>query len=194
MKKLAVFFPGIGYTADKPLLYYSRKLAEALDYEVLTLSYSGFPKKPKGDPEKLRACFRLAAEQAAKQLKEVRWKHYDEIVFVAKSIGTAVAADLAAKCPAKERIRFVLYTPVEELFSLPLGEALAFTGADDPWVGGAESRVPAMCRERGIPCLLIPGANHSLETGDALRDVEALRDTLFRIDTFISRGQSHGIQ
>ena len=33
MKKLAVFFPGIGYTADKPLLYYSRKLAAELDYE-----------------------------------------------------------------------------------------------------------------------------------------------------------------
>ena len=92
MKKLAVFFPGIGYTADKPLLYYSRKLAAELDYEVLSLSYGGFPKKPKGDPEKLRACFRLAAEQASEQLAEVRWKHYDEIVFVTKSIGTAVAA------------------------------------------------------------------------------------------------------
>ena len=27
-KKIAVFFPGIGYTNDKPLMYYSRKLAE----------------------------------------------------------------------------------------------------------------------------------------------------------------------
>ena len=26
-KKIAVFFPGIGYTNDKPLLYYGRKLA-----------------------------------------------------------------------------------------------------------------------------------------------------------------------
>ena len=174
MKKLAVFFPGIGYTADKPLLYYSRKLAAELSYEVLTLSYGDFPKKPKGDPEKLKACFRLAADQAAEQLEEVRWKHYDEIVFVAKSIGTAVAADLAAKCPVKERIRFVLYTPVEELFSFPLGEAVAFTGGADPWVGGAESRVPALCRERGIPCLVFPGANHSLETGDLHTDLQTI--------------------
>ena len=28
-KKIAVFFPGIGYTCDKPLLYYSAKLAAA---------------------------------------------------------------------------------------------------------------------------------------------------------------------
>lgn len=189
MKRLAVFFPGIGYTADKPLLYYSRKLAEALDYEVLTLSYGGFPKKPKGDPEKLKACFRLAVDQAAEQLTEVRWKHYDEIVFVAKSIGTAVAADLAAKCPAQERIRFVLYTPVEELFSFPLGEALAFTGAADPWVGGAESRVPALCRERGISCRVFPGANHSLETGDLRADLETLLTVMKQTEAFLRRAE-----
>lgn len=188
MKKLAVFFPGIGYTADKPLLYYSRKLAAELSYEVLTLSYGGFPKKPKDDPEKLKACFRLAADQAAEQLEEVRWKHYDEIVFVAKSIGTAVAADLAAKCPVKERIRFVLYTPVEELFSFPLGEAVAFTGGADPWVGGAESRVPALCRERGIPCLLIPGANHSLETGDLHTDLQTIIAVMESTGRFLRGG------
>ena len=188
MKKLAVFFPGIGYTADKPLLYYSRKLAAELSYEVLTLSYGGFPKKPKDDPEKLKACFRLAADQAAEQLEEVRWKHYDEIVFVAKSIGTAVAADLVAKCPVKERIRFVLYTPVEKLFSFPLGEAVAFTGGADPWVGGAESRVPALCRERGIPCLLIPGANHSLETGDLHTDLQTIIAVMESTGRFLRGG------
>ena len=188
MKKLAVFFPGIGYTADKPLLYYSRKLAAELSYEVLTLSYGDFPKKPKGDPEKLKACFRLAADQAAEQLEEVRWKHYDEIVFVAKSIGTTVAADLAAKCPVKERIRFVLYTPVEELFSFPLGEAVAFTGGADPWVGGAESRVPALCRERGIPCLVFPGANHSLETGDLHTDLQTIIAVMESTGRFLRGG------
>ena len=28
-QKLAVLFPGMGYTNDKPLLYYSRKMLEA---------------------------------------------------------------------------------------------------------------------------------------------------------------------
>lgn len=31
--KLAIFFPGIGYHTDKPLLYYSRKLP---DWPVMT--------------------------------------------------------------------------------------------------------------------------------------------------------------
>ena len=31
--KLVVCFPGIGYHCDKPLLYYSRKLAAAAGYD-----------------------------------------------------------------------------------------------------------------------------------------------------------------
>ena len=54
MKRLAVFFPGVGYTPDKPLLYHSRRIAEALGFDVLTLTFSGFPKKIKGD--ELRSC------------------------------------------------------------------------------------------------------------------------------------------
>ena len=33
MKKIAVYFPGIGYHCDKPLLYYSRNAAYELGYE-----------------------------------------------------------------------------------------------------------------------------------------------------------------
>ena len=39
--KVAVFFPGIGYHCDKPLLYYSRKLAQECGYEeTIALSYT----------------------------------------------------------------------------------------------------------------------------------------------------------
>lgn len=39
--KIAVFFPGIGYHCDKPLLYYARKLVQEYGYEkiVIHLSY-----------------------------------------------------------------------------------------------------------------------------------------------------------
>ncbi|MDO4961504.1 MAG: hypothetical protein Q4E57_06595 [Eubacteriales bacterium] len=32
-RRIAIFFPGIGYNADKPLLYYSRKLTAKYGYE-----------------------------------------------------------------------------------------------------------------------------------------------------------------
>ena len=43
MAKLAVFFPGIGYTVDKPLMYYSRKLAATYGYEIILRPYQEFP-------------------------------------------------------------------------------------------------------------------------------------------------------
>ena len=42
--KIAVFFPGIGYHCDKPLLYYARKLVQEYGYERTVMqeySYNG---------------------------------------------------------------------------------------------------------------------------------------------------------
>jgi hypothetical protein len=42
-KKIAVLFPGIGYTCDKPLLYYTGKLAVARGYKLVKVEYGNFP-------------------------------------------------------------------------------------------------------------------------------------------------------
>ena len=42
MKKIACLFPGIGYTCDKPLLYYSWKLLDGLGWEIIPVRYGGF--------------------------------------------------------------------------------------------------------------------------------------------------------
>ena len=41
--QLAVLFPGIGYHIDKPLLYYSAKLARARGYDLLAVQYPALP-------------------------------------------------------------------------------------------------------------------------------------------------------
>ena len=50
--KLAVVFPGVGYHADKPLLYYSRKLAAQYGYEIICADYGILPSGIKGDAGK----------------------------------------------------------------------------------------------------------------------------------------------
>ena len=63
-KKIAVFFPGIGYTCDKPLLYYGAKLAAEKGYEIARVPYGNFPPNVKGDAEKMYQCFVSAREQS----------------------------------------------------------------------------------------------------------------------------------
>ena len=57
MKKLAVIFPGVGYHTDKPLLYYSKKLASRNGYEIVEVPYGKFPKGVKGQEKRWRKLF-----------------------------------------------------------------------------------------------------------------------------------------
>lgn len=107
MKRLAVFFPGIGYTVDKPLMHYSRRLAEKHGFEILLLPYSGFPKKVKGDKDKMQESYKIALRQSKEMLSDIHFEDYDDILFVGKSIGTIVAAKIASKSSVQNRIRFI---------------------------------------------------------------------------------------
>ena len=185
MSKLAVIFPGIGYTADKPLLHYSRRIAVKLGYETRVMNYSGFPKKIQGDRARMEQSFQIALEQSEEMLSEVDFSSYEDILFIGKSIGTIAAAKIASDSPVKDRIRLVLYTPLEDTFSFDFGKAIAFTGDDDPWVGRDKSRIFSICEERGIPCTLIPYANHSLETEDPFMDLKMLYRIMKQTEIFI---------
>ena len=90
-KKIAVILPGIGYTCDRPLLYYSGKMAQALGWEVLRVPYGGFPEKVRGDARKMKQSADLAFQQTAEALRDVQWEQYVQILFIGKSVGTVVA-------------------------------------------------------------------------------------------------------
>jgi phosphoglycolate phosphatase len=108
---------------------------------------------------------------------------YDEILFIGKSIGTAAAAQIAAE--TSQPVRLLLYTPLEETFLFPLKDCIVFTGLADPWVGGDSSRIPQLCEERGIPCFVYEGANHSLETGEVQKDLQNLQEIMGETKHFI---------
>lgn len=108
--KIAVFFPGIGYRFNKPLLYYSKKLAKECGYDTfLEVDYR--IKKTtniRGNAEKMREAFDEACESAEKFLAPIPWQEYDEIVFISKSIGTAVAAHFTNVYRLKAK-RFIIH-------------------------------------------------------------------------------------
>ena len=185
MRKLAVFFPGIGYGNDRSLLYFSRRLAEKQGYEPLLISYRDLPRDAKSSPEKMTECVRLATEQSEQMLSAAGLPEYGEILFTGKSIGTIAAAHLAEKSGLADRIRQILYTPLEETLGFAITNGIAFTGGNDPWVGGKDSRIARICREKGIPCFVVPEANHSLETGDPVRDIENLKKIMLEAERFI---------
>ena len=184
--KICVLFPGLGYTTELPLLYYSGKMTLKLGYELVRLNYHDLPGNVKGNREKMLETFNIASAQVADQLKDIDWDKYDEILFIGKSIGTAVAAAAAEKLYKAAKTRFLLFTPLEQTFSFHIHDAIVFTGDNDPWVGGKDTRIPELCKEKKLPYYLIPGGNHSLETNEPMKDLIQLLGIMETAEKYIS--------
>lgn len=182
--KIAVIFPGIGYTCDKPLLYYSKKLALHLGYEVREVHYEGVPAGIKGDKEQIVEAFKSALSQAETLLSDVKWEDYDSVVFISKSIGTIVAAVYGKKYNVKASDIF--FTPLEETFEFGIDEGLVFHGSADPW---ADTEVIKKgCEKEGIVLHITKDANHSMETGNIFDDIETLSGIIWRVQEYMSAG------
>lgn len=174
MKKIACLFPGIGYTCDKPLLYYSWKLLSGLGWEIIPVRYGGFPSGVKGNAEKMQQCAHTALEQAEELLQEIDWSGYTEILFIGKSVGTVVCAAYAKRHGL--RCRQVLFTPVEATFQFAGRDAIVFHGTSDPWAD--TKAIEKYCRKLDIPLFETENANHSLETGDVDADIREMRKVM----------------
>lgn len=181
MKKIAVIFPGIGYHADKPLLYYSKKLAASYGFEVREVPYGNFPKDVKGSAEKMEQAFVNALAQCEEILKDVAFEEYDRILFISKSIGTAVAAAYGKRKGL--RTANVFYTPVEASLEFMSQPGIVFHGTKDPW---AEAEpLHTACREKGYEVYTVEDGNHSLETGNVLQDIENMGVVMAVTDKYI---------
>lgn len=167
--KLLVLFPGVGYHCDKPILYYGKKVANECGYEeCISLHYDGFKKDIRGNGDKMLEAFWHAYHQAEEQLKGVDWSKYDDILFLSKSVGTAVASHYAKENNIK--CKNVYYTPVVETFQFEPENGIAFTGSKDPWAD--TEKVIEKCKEYNMPLTIIEETNHSLELGDVDEDLK----------------------
>lgn len=182
MKKLAIYFPGIGYHCDKPLLYYSRALALQLGYEEYrSLSYTFDGTNLRGNEEKMREAFECLYGQAVAGLEDIDWKEYDDILFVSKSIGTVISTAMAHK--KQIMCRQILLTPLEQTYQFPVKDGIAFIGTCDPW-----SRLDIVKENsagQDVPLYFYEGANHSLETGDTFENITILKDVLKKEKEYI---------
>ncbi len=185
---IAVLFPGIGYHTDKPLLYYAGRMAEKeFGYDCVRLRYQALPGNVKGNSARMRAAYAQGLAQTEQQLAEVDFSKYEHVVFISKSLGTAVAASYAGMHGISAEQ--IYYTPLVETFeAVRKGIGLAFHGTADPWAD--TEKLLALSEEYEIPLELIADANHSLETGNTLRDLGILTEVMQRTRAFFMELQS----
>lgn len=176
MSKIAIYFPGIGYHCDKPLLYYSRHIANQLGYgNSRNIAYKYRAGNIRGNEEKMKEAYEALFSQTEAELSDIDWTEYDDILFISKSIGTIIATSYAKKY-GLNYVRHILYTPLAQTYSFAPSNAIAFIGTADPWSNVDE--IIQLSAEHYIPLFTYEECNHSLECSDTLRNIEILKDVM----------------
>ncbi|WP_029066856.1 hypothetical protein [Lachnobacterium bovis] len=187
-KSLVVLFPGVGYTCDKPLLYYTGKLFVQDGYEIKKLSYCGFQKNIKDDKEKMNHAYELVKNQTLEQLKDVNWDEYEKVIFISKSIGTVGASSFFKylsdqKIIKKDlKISNIFLTPLEETFKYVIEKSgVVVIGDKDQW--SDYTKIIELSKKYKLSSYVIENANHSLENCDIINNLEIIAKVVKIVDS-----------
>jgi hypothetical protein len=193
-RRLAVLYPGIGYTAGMPLLYYPAQLLLARGADVLKVEtqYIRRPEYRALSKEDQAAWVRadaLAACQAA-----LAQGTYERLTLVGKSLGTqAMGEVLAAGLDLPGQVDCVWLTPLLRFAEFqrvfPQGPRerrdLLVIGSADPHYD-----LPLLANAltvRNGESLVIPGADHSLELpGGVLPSLVELEKIMLKVEIFLA--------
>ena len=119
--------------------------------------------------------------QAEKQLADIDFSKYDDIVLIGKSIGTKAALAFREKYGLSARA--ILLTPLEMTFEHDTSGSIAFHGTSDQWAKTSE--IERLRKENSVPLYEYEHANHSIETVDVFRNLEHLQDVMEKTARFI---------
>ena len=187
-KKLAIIFPGVGYTCAKPLLYYTAQLAAEYDYEVIRLDYGMDIHNFKGRTmEDLIPVAVTAKERILAQMKEINPIQYKDILMISKSIGTVIACKVQEELAwDKKTARHFWMTPIP--LTLPYLEnfsGLFVAGTGDPYI--SKELVEKAAFEHPYKTgKIFPGCNHSLEIhGDTKGNIQRLSEVVEKLREMI---------
>ncbi|MFP3324223.1 alpha/beta hydrolase [Planococcus sp. SIMBA_160] len=193
-KKLAIFLPGIGYTAKSPLFHYTERLLAEQEYDILRINYDFT--NPFYDAYTM-AEIEEAVKRDAKQVIDLVLKGslYEKFFLVAKSLGTIALAD------ELERQKFngaktVWLTPllkhaeVYKAMKQSPNPALSFIGDKDHYY--ESSRMEEIQANSQLDAHVLKDVNHGMDfIGDPLKSIDILKDIITDIQAFSKQNAEH---
>lgn len=173
--KLVIVFPGRNYSCDKPLLYYAGKVFEKRGYDVVRLSYNF---RLKGNKNDIAGLIEEAKPYVEKAMDKIDFGKYKDIVFVSKSMGTALAGHFEQIYGI--RVRHIFLTPVQEsLKYMERGKCIVVSGKNDDILETRKLKI--YCVEQDIPLKRFDDVGHSLEHPEDMNKTFAILMVLVRL-------------
>lgn len=173
--KLMIIFPGRNYSCDKPLLYYAGKVFQNRGYDVIKLDYNF---KLKGEKDNIPALIEEAKPYIQKCLSGTDISKYKDIVFVSKSMGTALAG--YAEEHLGVSVRHIFLTPVSEaLIYMKRGKCIVVGGKEDSVLDSRKLKI--YCVEQDVALKQFDEVGHSLEYSEDIYKTFAVLMVLIRL-------------
>ncbi len=187
--KLTLVFPGLRYSCDRPLLYYTTEILLVRGYDVLQLwtNYSSPEFKGLSQTEQT---IQLIEDGKSLLQSGLNARTYSQLVMVGKSLGTMTMAFILREDPNLPVIKTIWLTPLIHL--PPVAQAvLDFSGP--AFVAGSKTDstfdLATVSRFQSMPNVVtqvIEDADHSLEIpGNPIRSLQVLSQVMGKLDDFI---------
>ncbi|MCR4605882.1 MAG: GNAT family N-acetyltransferase [Eubacterium sp.] len=174
--RLLILFPGIRYSVDCPLLYYTRLNFEYAGYECISADYGI------DEADDLSAFSERAVEKLRGAFENIKFDDYEAVIFAEKSVGTVVGMRLEDELNLKN-VYHLVYTPIDETYKY-----LTTTRRIVGMAAGTEDKytdakaLQAACKKLDIELITIKNAGHRLEAGkDVTADISALVKVINKI-------------
>jgi esterase/lipase len=172
-KKIVVTFPG-GNGIEIPLLYYGANHFAELGFEKIFI-------KP---PYSQGSSFEDILANAESIIRTIDFSEYEEVVFIAKSLGTLVA------CRIKEIYNIpaslVLFTPLEDTLQYikrTNDVLLVAIGAKDKYLSA--EKLNEHCKHENIKLYIESGVGHRMEVANDLRrNLDIVFNVIMQLDHY----------
>ena len=188
--KLALIYPGLRYSCDKPLLHYTTEILLARGFDVLQL-WANYGKPEFQSLSQAEQTIKLIEDGRAMLHTGVQTKDYSQMVLVGKSLGTLTMAFILSEESFNPNLRTIWFTP---LFHLPPVAKIVLELAGPIFVAGSEAdstfdsgAVSQVLSKSNITTQVVKNADHSLEIpGDPVRSTQVLSSLMAGLTEFIS--------
>lgn len=184
---LAIIFPGQGYTAQAPLLYYSMGIYLNQNYDVLQVNYQyndHFYREFSFD-EMAQA---IRTDVGAVIDRVLQNASYDDYILIGKSIGT-IALGFEVQRDLFQKAKVIWFTPllgrdfVWNAMMHSKQRSLCFIGDNDSCY--IEERFERLRANPNLLLRLIPGVNHGLEyETDLFASMDVLKQVMKEVEAF----------
>jgi pimeloyl-ACP methyl ester carboxylesterase len=186
----ALILPGLRYTCDKPLLYYTTQVLASHGFDVLQIWTDYASPEFEGLSQSEQFLWFLEDAKAALAAGQAR-DSYERLVLTGKSIGTLTMAFLLSQGPSIAQPITIWLTPLLNLspvaeFTLGFESPALFAGGtqDSTFVPGVASQLK---NKPNATTLIFEGANHSLEIpNDPLNSLRIMVEVIQGIADFIA--------